>query len=208
MRLQFERQLCDGCHGLVLAGKLSNRAAVFKLLGPNHEGMTAYYTELAALRYLSAKAVPAAVRLISASHLSAGVHYLATEFVAGTALSAVHPITPAIADAAVAALRTVHAAHPGFLHGDIRLPNVMLVSGSDAPPECKIIDFGASSFNGCKAKQDQEMLQLQQLLQGMYWFAALNIAVTWSLIFLNLNGNLTMLLFCTRNQQPCSSSRP
>eukprot|EP00878_Enallax_costatus_P034068 GHUV01037679.1.p1 GENE.GHUV01037679.1~~GHUV01037679.1.p1 ORF type:complete len:120 (-),score=21.80 GHUV01037679.1:40-399(-) len=105
-------------------------------------------------------------RCRAAGHAYDGVYYIATERIDGHDLSAYESGVPEpVAAAALAALRALGQAFPGFLHGDIRLQNVLLVSDdSDAKPRCMWVDLGRSSMNGSKRQQLAEHDMLKTLL--------------------------------------------
>lgn len=184
--MQLNEHLCDGCYGAVFRGTFGGEAAVIKFLGPSAEGIAAFHREWNALQYLAAAQVRAVPQLLGVGHLYLGVHYLATAMVHGQPLSCVQPLTREVAAAAGRALAQVHAAHPGLLHGDVRLQNILLVTSSSQLPageasssgsssggssssepslECKVVDFGASSWDGSPAAQQQEVRQLIRLME-------------------------------------------
>ncbi|KXZ52509.1 hypothetical protein GPECTOR_9g553 [Gonium pectorale] len=95
--------------------------------------MAAYRMELAAYCALEREQGRATARLLSAGDTGLrGAHFIATEEVRGVPLSELsQPLPPGVAAAAVAALRRVHSAVPGLLHGDVRLRNFILRSQPD-----------------------------------------------------------------------------
>ncbi|PNH05089.1 hypothetical protein TSOC_008675 [Tetrabaena socialis] len=162
--LQLSGQLSTGSEGAVLHGVCRGMAAVVKLLGPDNRGLAAYGREVQAYRALEplqGKAVPV---LLAAGHLAAGVHFLATGLVQGTPLSSLVPVPDAVARAAMRALERVHGTSPGFLHGDIRLQNILLAAGADEDtPTCVVLDFGRSRLGGNTQQQEFERAQLRAL---------------------------------------------
>ena len=156
-----------------MMGKYGGAPAVVKLFGPDCGGLAAYDRELQVyhkLETLQGQVVPC---LLGAGHLTAGACYLAVARVEGPLLSGLPQIGPAVAAAAVCALGRLHSSHAGFLHGDIRLQNVMLVRGctavgagsaDDTDVHCMFIDFGQSQLGGSMAEQHKEVKLLKHLM--------------------------------------------
>ena len=159
-----------------MMGKYGGAPAVVKLFGPDCGGLAAYDRELQVyhkLETLQGQVVPC---LLGAGHLTAGVRYLAVARVEGPPLSGLPQIGPAVAAAAVCALGHLHSSHVGFLHGDIRLQNVMLARGctavgaggagsaDDTDVRCMFIDFGQSQLGGSIAEQHKEVKLLKHLM--------------------------------------------
>ncbi|PNH06131.1 hypothetical protein TSOC_007543 [Tetrabaena socialis] len=165
--LVLHSKLCVGSAGLVVLGAYGGEPAVVKLLGPDDEGLTAYSRESSAydaVQGLQGTVVP---KLLAAGHANHGVYYIAVSRLPGQPLSEVaQPFPPGVVKAAEDALRQLHAACPGFLHGDIRLENMILLPpgspGGDCA-KCMVIDFGRARL-GRAQEQDMEVRQLRRLL--------------------------------------------
>ena len=133
-------------------------------------------------------------QLLGSGHLEVGVHYIALSCVEGTALSSLPAIPQRAAESALAGLRRLQEAVPGFLHGDLRPANIMWASPSQegaaattaspsqegaaattaspsqegaaaAAPSCVFIDFGRSRSNGDSAQQAEEEVKLRRMLR-------------------------------------------
>ncbi|PNH04106.1 hypothetical protein TSOC_009783 [Tetrabaena socialis] len=165
--LVLHSKLCVGSAGLVVLGAYGGEPAVVKLLGPDDEGLKAYGRESSAydaVQGLQGTVVP---KLLAAGHANHGVYYIAVSRLPGQPLSEVaRPFPPGVVKAAEDALRQLHAACPGFLHGDIRLQNMILLPpgspGGDCA-KCMVIDFGQARL-GRAEEQDVEVRQLRTLL--------------------------------------------
>jgi serine/threonine protein kinase len=163
--LQLHSELVEGSEGLVMLGNVDGIAAVVKLLGPDEQGMSAYLREVTVLRLMGSMAGQAVPQLLCAGHTGyAGVHFIATALIEGQALSELQHVPDGVATAAMATLDRIHEFDPTFLHGDIRLANIMLCQDS-APARCVFLDFGRSSLTGDAARQQAEKFTLKQLLQ-------------------------------------------
>ncbi len=133
--LRFHQELASGgSGGLVMAGTCDGADCVIKLLGPDRRGLAAYEREVAAyaaLKGLQGLHVP---KLLAWGDLDYGVRFLALRRVAGAqSLSCLpRPLPAAVATAALRALDEVQAACPSFVHGDVRLSNVVLAEAAEA----------------------------------------------------------------------------
>lgn len=109
-------------------------------------------------------------RKLAWGQLAAGIHILATARVDGVPFSDLQSPQQQKAAAAAAAadkaLQQIHSLQPGFLHGDLRLANILLQRGVDdaAPPTAVFIDFAASRLDGTPAEVEAETRQLKSLL--------------------------------------------
>jgi tRNA A-37 threonylcarbamoyl transferase component Bud32 len=165
--LQLHYKLCSGSAGAVVCGAYGADPAVVKLLGPDTHGLAEFRREVQAytvLQKLQGNVVP---HLLSVGRLVAGVHFIATRLIPGTPLSSLPTVPAPVADAAVHALSRAHEAHTGFIHGDIRLQNIMLVdsaSGSDTTVRCMVIDFGRSRLDGTPSDKVKEVKKLKRML--------------------------------------------
>ena len=166
--LQLHYKLCSGSTGSVVRGRYGADEAVVKLLGPDRHGLLDYEREVRAYTMLAGLQGDVVPLLLGAGRLAAGVHFVATQLVVGEPLSSLPNVPPTVAAAAVSALTRVHEAHASFMHGDIRLHNIMLVddtAGNDtAAARCMVIDFGRSCFDGTPSSQAKELKQLKRLL--------------------------------------------
>lgn len=107
---------------------------VIKLLGPDRRGLAVYAREVAAyaaLKRLQGLHVP---KLLAWGDLDFGVRFLALRRVAGAqSLSCLpQPLPAVVAGAALQVLDAVQAACPNFVHGDLRLSNVVLAEAAEA----------------------------------------------------------------------------
>ena len=130
--LRFSETLAAGSEGLVMAGTCDGVDCVIKLLGPDRSGLAAYEREVAAytaLQRLQGRHVP---ELQAWGDLEYGVRFLALRRVAGAQpLSSLQrPLPAAVKGAALQALAVVQAACPGFVHGDVRLENVVVLEAA------------------------------------------------------------------------------
>ncbi|KAG2440751.1 hypothetical protein HXX76_003608 [Chlamydomonas incerta] len=190
VRLCFKEELSAGSEGLVMAGTCDGVDCVMKLLGPNRSGLAAYEREVAAYAALEGLQGLHVPDLLAWGDLDCGVRFLAVRRVAGgQPLSHLpRPISAAVAAAALRALAAVQAACPGFVHGDVRLSNMLAVqAGPPLPPSgaagagagggfgdgwhaageqlrCVLLDFGRSRLDGGAAEQRLELEQLHKLL--------------------------------------------
>eukprot|EP00877_Chromochloris_zofingiensis_P006568 jgi/Chrzof1/2164/Cz11g04190.t1 len=97
----------------------------------------------------------------------AGVKYIALDKINGAPLSDLPYITNEVAAGALNALVTLQQRHPGFVHGDIRLHNIMLLA-TPRPGEsssCILIDLAWSQLDGSEAQQEHEVQELTQLIE-------------------------------------------
>lgn len=124
--------LCQGSSGLVYLGEYLGVPAVAKLFGPDCRGLAQHGIELQMLVDMEAEQGRLVPRLLAAGHAYDGVWYIATELVAGQDLSSYERVPEPVALAALAALKALGEAYPGFLHGDIRLQNVLVLAKSTA----------------------------------------------------------------------------
>ena len=113
---------------LWLWGRTGGAPAVVKLLGPDDYGLAQYEAELRMYRLLQPLQGQLVPRLLGAGHLDFGVHFLATSTIDGTPLSSLPHVTDSVASGALRALQRLQAVFPNFLHGDIRLENVLVLS--------------------------------------------------------------------------------
>jgi serine/threonine protein kinase len=162
-------KICSGSAGDVMAGVYNGIPAVIKLLGPDSAGLEAFDREARSYSVLHQEQGEVVPQLLGVGwYPLAGVRYLAVRRIQGSPLSGLPTIPPSVAAAAVRALERVHrAGGPGFLHGDVRLQNILLeeaAASSDANPRCFIIDFGRASEGGSVAQQRQEVRELKALL--------------------------------------------
>lgn len=164
--------LCEGSEGDVVTGTCDGQPAVIKMLGPDEDGMEAFWCEhdaYTALHSVQGEIVP---RLLVAGHYTMGVYVIVTARISGMPLSDLEVIPQPVAKAAVHALERVHSACPGLCHGDIRLQNIMLVqegeegAATTAGAMCMVIDFGRACFECSKQEQRREVQQLASLLRG------------------------------------------
>ena len=147
--LRFQEELCAGSHGRVLAGTCDGVDCVIKLLGPDRSGLAAYEREVAvytALEGLQGLHVP---ELLAWGDVDWGVRFLAVRRVAGgQPLSRLpRPIPAAVAATALRVLEAVQAACPGFVHGDMRLSNMLAVQAGLPQPQPPLA-AGAASAGG------------------------------------------------------------
>lgn len=167
VRLQLHHSICSGSEGAVELATYGGRPAVAKLLGPDSSGLAAWRAEVAMYGRLEALQGVLVPELLDACHLELGVHFVAMGLVDGKPLSSLATVPDDVAASALHCLRSLQAHVPGFLHGDIRLPNILWLdrSGSGgAPPACMFLDFGRSSSNGTAAQQADEECVLRCLL--------------------------------------------
>jgi len=165
--LLLQDKLQEGSAGAVVLGAYGGMPAVVKLLGPDGPGLRAYETEAAMYSMLACVQGVVVPRLLGTGSLPGGVMFLATSRVDGTPLSSFRTVPTAVADAALRALATLHRKFAGFLHNDIRLANILLLSNpamSDVSPKCMLLDFGRSRADGTKAEQQREYMALKKLL--------------------------------------------
>lgn len=161
-RLQLDKLLCEGSEGYVYQGSYSGTKAVFKLLGPARSPPNALRKEVAAYEALAPMQGKLLPTLLSTGSFKTGVWYIAVSFVEGTPLSQMDVISLEVAQAAVNALECLHIeGNKGFLHGDIRLANVIYLESSK---KCNIIDFGRSKIGASHVQQAAEKQQLATLV--------------------------------------------
>lgn len=160
-----DNRVCCGSAGEVVLGTCRGAAAVVKLLGPDNIGLAAFAQEwqmYAELHSVQGQLVPS---LLAVGHLWAGVHFIATSRIDGVPLSSLTCIPEVVAVAAVKSLKTLYTAFPGFVHGDVRLANVLLVSeSSDAAPRCMWVDLARSRLDGTQKQREAELRKLKKLL--------------------------------------------
>lgn len=110
-------------------------------------------------------------QLLAYGPLAAGVHYLATKQVNGISFPPWDSMSQEAAAAAAAGaekvLRQICQQHPGFVHGDLRLPNLLLLHSSDntATPGVMLIDFAASKLDGSASEVQAQFQELRLLLR-------------------------------------------
>jgi len=165
--LLLQHKLQEGSAGAVVVGALGGVPAIVKLLGPDRPGLRAYEVEVAVYSMLAPVQGVVVPRLLGAGSLPGGVAFIATSREDGAPLSSFCTVAPAVAAAALQALETLHREFAGFLHNDIRLANILLLSGpggSDVSPQCMILDFGRSRVDGTKDEQRREYRALKKML--------------------------------------------
>ena len=110
-------------------------------------------------------------QLLAYGPLAAGVHYLATKRVDGISFPPLDSMSQETAAAAAAGaekvLQQICQQHPGFVHGDLRLANFLLLHSSDdtAAPGVMLIDFAASRLDGSAVEVQAQFKQLRLLLR-------------------------------------------
>lgn len=162
LQLELADLLCEGSEGLVYRGNFGGTSAAIKLFGPGKSSLAAGYREITAYQAFKRQQGKLIPRLLSVGTFGPDVHYIASGLVQGTALSELDVISTEVKEAAVSALAQLHAEeNAAFLHGDIRLENVICVEGSNS---CVIIDFGRSRLGADAAEQAAEKQQLTALL--------------------------------------------
>lgn len=121
-----------------------------------------------AMQSLQGVSVP---QLLAYGPLAAGVHYLATKQVEGMPFPPLHTMSQEAATAAATGaekvLLQICEQHPGFVHGDLRLANLLLVHNNDdtAVPTVMLIDFAASRLDGSAADVCAQFRELRSLLR-------------------------------------------
>ncbi|KXZ46815.1 hypothetical protein GPECTOR_40g549 [Gonium pectorale] len=170
-RPHLERMLCDGYGGGIVAlGTVGDRPAVVKLLGPSAAAIQAYHTEREAYDLLAELQGSVLPELLAAGRTfdDLNVYFIATALVPGETLWQVlgqRWLQPEEMAAAVGALQQLHAARPGFLHGDVRLENVMLLRREPGEAaRCMVLDLGLSRLDGSEEEQRAEVRGLRELL--------------------------------------------
>lgn len=170
--ITFHHTLCDGSEGAVAVGTYDGVPAVVKLIYPDEHGLDAFNREVAAYQLLASFQGGLIPQLLGAGQVRAGVHFIAVAKVSGRPLSSFSAVPTHLQQAAVSALSKLHSTHPGFLHGDIRLENVMAQQAAcegGAEPAytgCMLIDFGRSCTTGASSKQQkQEVRELKRLMR-------------------------------------------
>lgn len=152
--LRFHQELASGgSEGLVMSGTCDGADCIIKLMGPDRCGLAAYEREVAAyaaLEGLQGRHVP---KLLAWGDLDFGVRFLALRRVAGAqSLSCLpRPLPAAVAAAALRALDAVQAACPGFVHGDVRLSNVVLAEAAVVQEQQQHIAGPPSSLQHAEA---------------------------------------------------------
>lgn len=99
-------------------------------------------------------------------HLLAGIYYVVTAYVEGVPCNELSNElqAAAAARAAEAALQQICAVQPGFLHGDLRRPNVLIKQGSN-DVTAVIIDLAASRLDGTPEEVTAQFRQLKSLFR-------------------------------------------
>ncbi len=155
---------------LVAHTTLAGQEAVVKLYGPEPDGLKAYCAEFdayRALEKLQGDIVPVMLAAGRACPVEEGDAFaIATRLVPGLTLEDVlyehGSVGEQVGEAAMEALRRLHAAVPGFLHGDLVLDNVVLVEQeAGQPPRCVILGFGMARLDATPEEQAEEVLQLE-----------------------------------------------
>eukprot|EP00878_Enallax_costatus_P010445 GHUV01010904.1.p1 GENE.GHUV01010904.1~~GHUV01010904.1.p1 ORF type:complete len:309 (+),score=81.11 GHUV01010904.1:64-927(+) len=168
-RSQLGRLICEGCSGLVLRGIYQGQPAVYKFFGPDREGIAAGMNEATTYGALLQCQGDEVATFLDWGHLLAGIYYIATAYVEGVPCSELPSELKQeeAATAAETALQRICAVQPGFVHGDLRLPNIMVKHGSDdtAAPTAVIIDLAASRLDGSPAEVKAQFQQLKSLFR-------------------------------------------
>ncbi|KIZ06332.1 hypothetical protein MNEG_1630 [Monoraphidium neglectum] len=170
----------EGCSGLVVEGTYAGQPAIIKLYGPDDEGLDVCQQEVAAYGALAAVQGRLVPRLLGTGHAKDGVWFVALEALPGVPLSRLMPLPATVAAAALAALRELHNAVQGFVHGDIRLANILFVEGGgdaggrggdgrpDGAPKaggrCVIVDLGMARLGAAVEEVQAEQRLLERLL--------------------------------------------
>lgn len=158
----------------VYVGEFRGRHVILKAF---FEGaMEEYRAELAAYNALSSVQGLYVPKMLIAGQLSLPVDgrpniicmHITTELVPGQTLDKVK-LNEEEAHAVLYAFQQVQKAVPGFLHGDLRGPNIMILPQDDTKQDdtsvlCRFLDFGSSSLNGTQTQQANEVEQLKSLV--------------------------------------------
>ncbi len=160
-----------GDSGLVAHATLAGQAVVVKLYGPELDALEAYCTEFDAYSQLADLQGDVLPVLLAAGRpcpqVEDGVFAIAMRLVPGRTLRSMRgSIGVREAAAAMDALRQLHRRVPGFLHGDVRLSNVVLLPGGreegegrerkgEGPPQCVVLDLGAARWGGTEEEQEK-----------------------------------------------------
>eukprot|EP00877_Chromochloris_zofingiensis_P006562 jgi/Chrzof1/2159/Cz11g04140.t1 len=164
--IQLEAVVCSSSASTVVRGRWWGDPAVFKLHGPD-VGWQEWETEVGMYDRLSAEQGKLLPRMLGHGSIIAGVKYIALENIDGVPLSDLPYITEKVAAAAFNALVTLQQRHPGFVHGDIRLQNIMLLA-TPRPGEsstCMLLDLAWSQMDGSEAQQEHEVQEFTQLIE-------------------------------------------
>ncbi len=139
VQLQFLAALGHGRDGTVFRGTCGGQPAIIKVYTWEDHQLAAYYREALAYQALEALQGKVVPKVLAHGRMKGGLaslRYLAMRPVRGGVPLSDHPrpFPDEVARAAVRALAVVHRGVPGLLHGDVRLENVLLVSGMEARP--------------------------------------------------------------------------
>ena len=151
-----------GSDEMVARGAYGGQPAVVKLFGPDSEALVTYANELQMYSATTAAQGRDLPDFLGAGYLGWGVYFIAIKYVDGTPLSEMPSLSADVRSAAVAALERLQQTIPGFIHGDIRLHNILL--SSDTAARCVFVDLGRSRLGGSAAEMRQEIKQLRRLL--------------------------------------------
>ncbi|PNG99895.1 hypothetical protein TSOC_014315 [Tetrabaena socialis] len=182
VRLCFLDLLAQGGDGIVFHGTCDGAPAVIKVFTWELCALAAYWQESVAYRALTMLQGSVVPLVLAHGKLPYGLRYIALRPIeGGEPLSGcLQPFPRAVAVAALRALQEVQAACPGFVHGDVRLENLLLVrapgrggaaEGEGEPDalggaalRCVLLDFARSRMDGSEQQQQRELAQLRQLL--------------------------------------------
>lgn len=170
VRLYCGDTLAVGCNGPVFSGTCNGAPAIVKVFTWDADAHDAYRREVAAYRALARLQGSVVPEVLDYGRMRFGLRYIALRPVeGGQPLSSCEwPFPRAVAKAAVKALQTAHATCEGFVHGDVRLENMLLLrqgaAAGGGTPRCVLLDFEWSRTDGDKEQQEQEQAQLERLL--------------------------------------------
>jgi hypothetical protein len=169
--IHLEQLVQDALEHAVFSASYKGHQVFTKLFYP--EDMHLYSTELAvytALSHVQGTLVPKllfagrAALPVDGSNVVVGMH-LTTQRLQGQTLDS-FTLSRDQAQTVCTAFEQLQLAAPGFLHGDIRGPNIIMVMMQDGDTEmgCRFLDFGKSRLHGSLEEQADELKTLKQLL--------------------------------------------
>ncbi|KAG2494352.1 hypothetical protein HYH03_007409 [Edaphochlamys debaryana] len=190
--VELGEALDSGGDGVLFRGQCGGCPAVIKVFPWGRQG--AHQREARAYQRLRALQGSVLPRVLAAGRLPCDFRFIALQPLRGQALSRLpRPLAPVVQAAALAALRAVHDAEPGFLHADVRLSNFMWVApegtaggeaagaegaggegageaagggggGGGDGPRSVLLDLARSAYDGSEEERQEERAELEAMM--------------------------------------------
>ncbi|KAG2483567.1 hypothetical protein HYH03_017574 [Edaphochlamys debaryana] len=174
VQLEFRDVVAQGRDGTVFGGLCDGVPAFIKVYTWEEPQLAAYWCEVLTYRALARLQGSLVPEVLAHGQLSEAMRFLAMRAVphSRTLSDWQEALPPAVKAAALRALDDAHAACAGFVHGDVRPENILVLGsglaegGGSGPdlPRCMLLDLGSSRLDGTPQEQAEERRELEALL--------------------------------------------